>query len=263
MTGETAQSICSKTNAGPACEGISRDVFFGLEAILIVNAIFNGDIEHGIAHISGLWGLGSSVKNVDSTGLSDAAYNFLLAKLEAGGASDLKRSLPDIEHLNTIRMIQASRLEHDEIEFMDVSSLNRQKRSIDSPDLTHRMMVRGAKLNDLSHDLAIDQLSNGESAISFNLNNTRLDGQSELKKRDSSQFGLKITFSFPGKLPDDRSLITDIAHGFAKHWGQTAFSQTGWSDYAAGLQDSDGNHIVKFRITLSDDKPSSDNADLP
>lgn len=168
-----------------------------------------------------------------------------------------KRSLLSIEHLKMARTIQGSRLEHDGVEIMDVSYLNHQKRNIDSPDLTHRMMVRGAKLNDLSHDLAFDQYSNGDSAISFNLNDTMLGGESELNKRGSSGIGLKISFSYYGYIPDDKTVRAQLAHTVAKQWGETAFSQTGWDDYLGTIGDMDGNKLLKFRIGLTEGEPKS------
>ncbi|PLB54166.1 hypothetical protein P170DRAFT_420931 [Aspergillus steynii IBT 23096] len=262
LSGVAAQGFCAVTNSGAGCAELGLGITAVLEILIYGGSVYNGDVEHGIAHVSGMLGLNGGMSNPTVDGMSNDASSRLAGLLEEGRAHSEKRSLPDIEHLNMARTIEGSRLEYDGVELVDVSSLNHQKRSVDSPDLTHRMMVRGAKLNNHAHDLAFDQYSNGHSAISFKFNETMFGGESELNKRDVSSVGLKVTFSYPGKVPDDEALRKDLAHGFGKHWGETAFSQTGWSDYLGGLQDTDGNQLVKFRLGLSDGEPSSDAADL-
>ncbi|KAE8359632.1 hypothetical protein BDV27DRAFT_162464 [Aspergillus caelatus] len=262
LSGVAAQGFCAISNSGAGCAELGLAITAVLEIIIYGSSIYNDDIEHGIAHVSGILGLNGRIPDPTIEGMSSDASTRLAGLLEEGRAHNDKRSLPDIEHLNMARTVEGSRLEYDGVELVDVSSLNHQKRSIDSPDLTHRMMVRGAKLNNLAHDLAFDQYSNGQSAISFRFNETMFGGESELNKRDISGVGLKVTFSYPGKVTDDESLRTDLAHGFGKHWGETAFSQTGWSDYLGGLQDSDGNSLLKFRLGLSNGEPSPDSADL-
>ncbi|KAB8272915.1 hypothetical protein BDV30DRAFT_239216 [Aspergillus minisclerotigenes] len=262
FSGVAAQGLCAISNSGAGCAELGIAITAILEIIIYGSSVYTDDIEHGIAHVSGILGVNGAMPNPTIEGMTSDASTRLAGLLEEGRAHSDKRSLPSIEHLNMARAVEGSRLDYDGVELVDVSSLNHQKRSIDSPDLTHRMMVRGAKLNNLAHDLAFDQYSNGQSAISFQFNETMFGGGSELNKRDLSGIGLKVTFSYPGKVPDDESLRTDLAHGFGKHWGETAFSQTGWSDYLGGLQDSDGNPLLKFRLGLSEGEPSSDSTDL-
>lgn len=264
MTGVAVQGFCAVTNSGLGCAELGLAISTVLEIIIYGSSVYNEDIEHGIAHVSGILGLSNgAMPNADVEGLTGEAVTGLARMLEEGRAHSDKRGLPGTEHVLMARTVQGSNLQFDGVEVVDVSSLNHQKRSMDSPDITHRMMVRGAQLNDHAHDLAFDRYSNGHSAISFKFNETMFGGKSGLNKRDGSDdIGLKVTFSYPGQVPDDEALRTDLAHGFGKHWGETAFSQTGWSDYIGGLQDSDGNPVLNFRLGLSEGEPNHDAGDL-
>lgn len=261
----SATSLCAVFGGGAACTALFPFIVGIMNVVIYIGAMRNGDIPRGSRYVAGLLGTNALLIDIEMGSLTpseESQANRLLS--DAPFNSNSKRSLLEEEHLNVARLFEGSSLEFDRIELEDVSFLNQQKRSLDSPDLTHRMMIRGAKMNDLSHDLAFDRYSNGQSGISFNFNDTKFGGESELNKRDLSDVGLKVTFSYPQgqKIDKGDSLRTDLSHGIAKHWSELAFSQTGWSEYLGSILDSDRNSVVKYRIQVTKGEPSSSPGDL-
>ncbi|CAI7649319.1 unnamed protein product [Penicillium glandicola] len=262
-TALSATSLCAVFGGGAACTALFPFIVGIMNVIIYIGAMKNGDISRGSRYVAGLLGTNALLSDIEMGSLTPSEES-QANRLLSDAPFNSKRSILEEEHLNVARLFEGSSLEFDRIELEDVSFLNHQKRSLDSPDLTHRMMIRGAKLNDLSHDLAFDRYSNGQSGISFNFNETMFDGESKLNKRDLSDVGLKVTFSYPQgqKIDQGDSLRTDLSHGIAKHWSELAFSQTGWSEYLGSILDSDRNSVVKYRIEVTKGEPSSSPGDL-
>ncbi|KAF7517245.1 hypothetical protein PCG10_001346 [Penicillium crustosum] len=262
-TALSATSLCAVFGGGAACTALFPFIVGIMNVVIYIGAMRNGDISRGSRYVAGLLGTNAILSDIEMGNLTPSEED-QANRLLSDTPFNSKRSLLEEEHLNVARLFEGSNLEFDRIELEDVSSLNQQKRSLDSPDLTHRMMIRGAKLNDLSHDLAFDRYSNGQSGISFNFNDTNFGGESELNKRDLSDVGLKVTFSYPQgqKIDKGDSLRADLSHGIAKHWSELAFSQTGWSEYLGSILDSDRNSVVKYRIQVTKGEPSSSPEDL-
>ena len=176
---------------------------------------------------------------------------FELAGIISGGG--VKRSLPSSEyHESLVRSLSSAGLQYDAVEHLDISSMNLQKRNRDAPDLTHRTMIRGVQFGSYTHDFALNHFTNGGSDIYLGSGNETLheDPTSERSKRaEHHNRGVKISFLRQKKMDLDQRGVTALSHGIGKQWGETAFSQTGFSSLIGYILDKDNNKVLSYRIS--------------
>lgn len=261
----TANEFCAAGNGGESCHHWVNGGTSIFEFVIIANAVRNGDVTKALGVLGqGFSAMANSVPAPEGNPVTDG-INRASQDAIRDSSNAVKRSLPRSEHINIARTLHEAGFEFDTVEHVDVASLDQRKRSNDAPDLTHRMIVRGTKVNNDIHDLTVNHYSDGHSSISLRASNETLsDDGSELSKRGTSvDLGLKLSFTFPGKMKmNDKSQRKALAHGLAKHWSETAFSQTGWGDYYGLIKDTNKNPMIKFRLSVENGKPDTDADDV-
>jgi hypothetical protein len=167
-----------------------------------------------------------------------------------------RRSLPSPEyHENLVRGLSNAGLKYDDLEHVDIPLLDHQKRSYDAPDLTHRTMIRGVTVGDVTHDFALNHYSNGHSSIDLGAPNETLHSDPTSKRAKRKTFGhkgFKISYTrkrTPSITKDESNYITGQ---IAKDFTEQSFSQTGWQSYIGLVKQSDNKADVYFKISAQD-----------
>ena len=148
------------------------------------------------------------------------------------------RSLPE-NHTDTLATaLSEDGIEHEGIEYVDTFTLShtkQPKRDLNEPDLANRLIARGIKADDFTHDIAFNYYGNGGLNLHVGLANESLlaDPSSETTKRASNfgHAGLKISVAVFEPLELDSKDVLEFASVIAEDWRSNVVTDENMSDY--------------------------------